>query len=87
MTIQLPEDLERSVQDVVRDGRFSSEGELVAAALRAFLDQAPRAASPGRDPVMGSIGAMADDAELLEQVTQAIMLDRETRVFRLSPHE
>jgi hypothetical protein len=43
--------------------------------------------TPLRQPGLGSIGAMRDDAELLEQVTQDIMESRRTRTLRLTPDE
>ena len=42
---------------------------------------------PPLTPSLGSIGAMHDDAELLEQVTQDIMESRRTRTLRLTPDE
>jgi len=36
---------------------------------------------------LGSIGAMRDDAEWLDQITQDIMEGRRARTLRLSPDE
>jgi putative addiction module CopG family antidote len=82
MTIHLPEDLERFVHDQVLAGRFLSEDDVIREALEQFRKRAPLA-TPG----LGSIGAMRDDAELLDQVTQDIMEGRRTRTLRLAPDE
>ena len=81
MTIHLPPDLERFVYDQVLVGRYPSEDDVI----RDALEQLRRHAPP-LTPSLGSIGAMHDDAELLEQVTQDITLQRpeirlETRRF------
>jgi Arc/MetJ-type ribon-helix-helix transcriptional regulator len=86
MTIHLPKDLESSVRAEVLSGHFATEDDFVATAVRAYLRQRPEhpfAPASG----MGSIGAMHDDAELLEQITQGIMHSRETRTLRLPPDE
>jgi Arc/MetJ-type ribon-helix-helix transcriptional regulator len=87
MTIHLPKDLESSVRAEVLSGHFASEDDLVAAAVRAFLRQQPQEQLATKPSGMGSIGAMHDDAELLEQITQGIMHSRETRTLRLPPDE
>jgi Arc/MetJ-type ribon-helix-helix transcriptional regulator len=82
MTIHLPADLERFVHDEVLAGRYPSEDELVRDALEQLRRHAliPTAG-------LGCIGAMHDDAELLDQVTQDIMESRRTRTLRLTPDE
>jgi Arc/MetJ-type ribon-helix-helix transcriptional regulator len=87
MTIRLPEDLESSVRSEVLSGHFASEDDLAAAAVRAYLRQRPTEQFDPTTSGMGSIGAMHADAELLDQVTQAIMHSRETRTLRLPPDE
>ena len=86
MTIHLPKDLESSIRAEVLSGHFASEDDLVAAAVRAYLCQRTEE-PPAPTSAMGSIGAMRDDADLLEQVTKAIMYSRETRRLRLPPDE
>ena len=81
MTIHLPAELERFVHDQVVAGRYSSEDEVVRAALEQFRMQVPLPPGPG------SIGAMRDDADLLDQITQDIMESRRTRSLRLTPDE
>ncbi len=82
MTIHLPPELERFVHDQVRAGHYPSEEDVIRDALEQFRRHAllPR-------PGLGSIGAMHDDADLLEQVTQDIMESRRTRTLRLTPDE
>ncbi len=87
MTINLPKDLESSVRAEVLGGHFASEDDLVAAAVRAFLRQKPQNQLTAKPSDMGSIGAMHDDAELLEQITHGIMHSRETRTLTLPPDE
>ena len=46
-----------------------------------------RSHTPYPQPDTGSIGAMRDDAHLLEQVTQDIMESRRTRTLSLAADE
>ena len=71
----------------VMSGHFASEDDLVAAAVRAYLRQRPKEQAAATAYGMGSIGAMHDDAALLDEVTQLIMHIRETRALRLQPDE
>jgi Arc/MetJ-type ribon-helix-helix transcriptional regulator len=87
MTINLPKDLENSVRAEVLSGHFPSEDDMVAAAVREYLRTRSTPQHTGTSVGMGSIGAMHDDAELLDQVTEAIMRSRETRTLRLPPDE
>jgi len=81
MMIHLPAELERFVHDQVVAGRYSSEDEVVRAALEQLRMHAPLAPGPG------SIGAMRDDADLLDQITQDIMESRRTRTLRFAADE
>jgi Arc/MetJ-type ribon-helix-helix transcriptional regulator len=89
MTIHLPPHIENSIQAAVQCGRFASLDDAMAAAASLLLQQLQREQAqtkpPAAMPDMGSIGAMHDDADLLEQVTQSIMHDREARTLRLPP--
>ena len=85
MTIHLPQELESSIRAQVLSGLFASEDDMVAAAVRDYLLRHRQPSPP--EPGTGSIGAMHDDAELLGQVTQIIMQDRQTRTLRLPPDE
>ena len=82
MIIHLPPDLERFVYDQVLVGRYPSEDDVIRDALEQLRRHAPLLT-----PSLGSIGAMHDDAELLEQVTQDIMESRRTRTLRLTSDE
>jgi len=73
MTINLPDDLERSVRAQVNRGLFPSADELVAQAVRSFLHEPPtRPATNG----LGSIGAMADAGDELDEVVADAMKHR-----------
>ena len=71
--------MERFVHDQVIAGHYASEDAVICDALEQLRSHTPKA-SPG----LGSIGAMRDDADLLEQVTQDIMESRRTRTLRLA---
>ena len=82
MTIHLSKELEQFVHDAVLAGRYATEDDVLNDAVDRLRRQTPLP-TPG----MGSIGAMRDDAELLDQVTQLIMQGRETRTLRLPADE
>jgi Arc/MetJ-type ribon-helix-helix transcriptional regulator len=76
MNIHLPNDLESSVKSLVQGGRFASEDELVAQAVRAFLGHQkllmPGLATGdalhgdlGPDPLLGSMREFADDMDVI----------------------
>jgi|SRR5271157_4753195 len=71
MTIHLPPELERFVHDQVVAGRYPSEDAVVRDALEQL-----RRHSPTPTTGTGSIGAMRDDADLLDQVTQDLINSR-----------
>jgi Arc/MetJ-type ribon-helix-helix transcriptional regulator len=72
MTIQLPHDLESSVQAAVCSGQFASVDDAMATAVRLLLrelngksvSKASNAESDD-DPVLG---CMKDDAELMDEI-------------------
>jgi Arc/MetJ-type ribon-helix-helix transcriptional regulator len=75
MTIRLPKELESSIEAAVQNGQFASVDDAMADAARLLLGHlkqpSPRAhaavaASP--DPVLGSIGALKEDADLLDEI-------------------
>ena len=74
--------MEQIVHDAVRAGLYASEDDVIRDALEQL-----RRHTPPLTPSLGSIGAMHDDAELLEQATQDIMESRRTRTLRLTPDE
>ena len=79
MKIQLPEDLEQSVQAEVHDGHFASVEALVAEAVRSFLQQP---ATRQTDPGLGSIGAMSDAADELDEIVADTYRKRREEVWR-----
>lgn len=91
MNIQLSGELETSIHAIVQSGRFSSVDEAMSAAARLLLrdlDQEP-ASAPTRpaDSGLGFIGALRDDADLLDQAVEYAMKVREERPWRLPPDE
>jgi Arc/MetJ-type ribon-helix-helix transcriptional regulator len=87
MTIHLPPDLERSIEAVVNSGRFASVDDAMAEAARLLLRQEiqqPQPANTAGVTDLGSIGAMRDDADLLDQAVEHAMKVREERPWRLS---
>lgn len=90
MTIQLPEYLASLVEAAVSNGRFPSVDAAMAEAVRLLLrelDSVPQKARDAASPGLGSIGAMRDDAELLDQAVEHAMKVREERPWRLSTVE
>jgi Arc/MetJ-type ribon-helix-helix transcriptional regulator len=89
MTIHLPPDLERSIEAVVNSGRFASVDHAMAEAARLLLRQESQQppANTADDTGLGSIGAMRDDADLLDQAVEHVMKVREERPWRLSSVE
>jgi len=82
MTIHLPAELERFVHDQVVAGRYPTEDDVIRDALEQL-----RGHTSLPQPGLGSIGAMRDDADLLDRVTQDIMESRRTRTLRLGADE
>lgn len=86
MEIHLPEELERYVDDQVKAGRFSTKDQVVTEALEHFklattaLEQVGQAAAAARDPLLG---LFADEPELMDEVVESAMRDREVRPLRL----
>jgi Arc/MetJ-type ribon-helix-helix transcriptional regulator len=84
MTIHLPKDIESSIEAAVHSGRFASVDDALAQAWRSFQQQRQ---TPVSTPGMGFIGALRDDADLLDQAVEHAMKVREERPWRLSPGE
>ncbi|QEH35210.1 hypothetical protein OJF2_37570 [Aquisphaera giovannonii] len=76
MTIHLPEELASCLEAAVQGGHFATMDEAMAEAARLLLRELERpagaATSPGvagmPDPALGSIGAMREDAGLLDEI-------------------
>jgi Arc/MetJ-type ribon-helix-helix transcriptional regulator len=76
MTIQLPTDVERDIIAEVRSGHFASVDEALAEAWRSFQQRRQLTA-----PIQGAglIGALRDDAELLDQAVEHARTVRQER--------
>lgn len=92
MTIHLPHDLESSIQAAVHNGRFASVDDAMAEAARLLLRELARVHQPDQtsgtpaSAGLGFIGALRDDAELLDQAVEHAMKVRE-RPWRLNDGE
>ncbi len=92
MTIHLPVELESSIEAAVQSGRFASIDDAMTAAARLLLSeigQQPPVDAPdlAADSGLGFIGALRDDADLLDQAVEHAMRVREERPWRLNPVE
>jgi Arc/MetJ-type ribon-helix-helix transcriptional regulator len=92
MTIHLPEYLERYVHDQVQAGLYPTEDEVITDALERHRQSQQPPATPAISGSMpgselGLIGALRDDAELLDQAVEHAMKVREERPWRLAPGE
>jgi Arc/MetJ-type ribon-helix-helix transcriptional regulator len=69
LTIHLPKDLETSIKAMVHDGQFASVDEAMAEAARLLLREARKETVKLADEEStGSIGAMKDAGEELDQI-------------------
>jgi hypothetical protein len=82
MIIYLSKELEQFVHDAILAGRYATEDDVFNDALERLRRQTPLP-TPG----VWSIGAMRDDAELLDQALEHAMKVREERPWRLGPGE
>lgn len=88
MTIHLPEELESSVRAEVLRGHFASEEDFVTEAVREYLNRRQphrRDAQPVPDQTassLGSIGAMRDAAEELDEIVADAMKRRQPETWR-----
>jgi Arc/MetJ-type ribon-helix-helix transcriptional regulator len=84
MTIHLPNDVERDILAEVHSGHFASIDDALTEAWRSFQQQRHQPA-PIQGP--GMIGALRDDADLLDQAVEHAMKVREERPSRLTTGE
>ena len=84
MTIHLPEELERFVLDQVKAGWYPSEDDVVRDALERLRRHAP---PPLPGTGLGSIGAMRDGADELDEIVEHAMKLRREESWRASPGE
>jgi Arc/MetJ-type ribon-helix-helix transcriptional regulator len=82
MTIHLPQDLESSVRAEVASGRFASEDDLVAAAVRDYLRRKQEQASP-EEPADDDVAA--DEHRPIWEVFQEISADVPDEVWDALP--
>jgi Arc/MetJ-type ribon-helix-helix transcriptional regulator len=91
MTIHLPEELQSFIQAKVQSGQFPSEDAAVAEAVRRFRQweqEQPRPAASrdsgddARDPLLGSIGAMRDAADELDEIVADAYRKRRGETWR-----
>ncbi len=92
MTINLPNELASSLRTEVLNGRFATEDDAVTEILRDYFRRkdSERATKPGVSNghgELGSIGAMRDDADLLDRAVEYAMQVRENRPWRLGNGE
>jgi Arc/MetJ-type ribon-helix-helix transcriptional regulator len=89
MTIHLPKEVENSINEAVLSGRFASIDDAMTKAAKLLLEQLnrePQPAAAGPNAALGSIGAMRDAAEELDQAVEHAMNLRQ-RPWRLPPGE
>lgn len=87
MVIRLPKELESSIRAEVLSGHFASESDLIAEAVRLLLHQRKTqqptgASATGGDPGPGSIGAMRDAADELDEIVADAMRRRREDTWR-----
>jgi PIN domain-containing protein len=71
MTVRLPKELESSIEAAVHSGHFASVDDAMAEAARLLLRHLKQPSPPAHgavaaspDPVLGSIGALKEDADI-----------------------
>ena len=88
MTIELPRHIEDSIIAKVHSGLFPSMDAAMTEAARLLLERIERdqamASSKASDSGQGFIGALRDDADLLDQAVAHAMKVREERPWRLN---
>jgi Arc/MetJ-type ribon-helix-helix transcriptional regulator len=85
MNIHLPNDVERSIEAVVRSGRFASVDEAMTRAAHLLLQELKQEARPvtaGANTGLGSIGAMRDAADELDEIVADAMKRRREETWR-----
>lgn len=92
MTIQIPDELGSSIRSAVQSGLFASVDEAVTQAVRSLLrdlEEKSHAPIPVRTAgtELGFIGALRDDADLLDQAVEHAMSVRSGRPWRTPADE
>jgi Arc/MetJ-type ribon-helix-helix transcriptional regulator len=88
MTIHLPNDVEREILAQVQSGQFPSVDAAITEAWRQFQHhrqtRQPSAISTSPDPLLGSA---SDHPELMDQILEDAMRNREQQPWRLTTGE
>ena len=83
MTIHLPQDLESSLRAEVSSGHFVSLDDAMAVAVRLLLrDRKERRPEPSPNAGLGSIGAMRDAADELDEIVADAYRKRREQPWR-----
>jgi Arc/MetJ-type ribon-helix-helix transcriptional regulator len=74
MIIHLPEDLESSIRSLVQGGRYASEDEVIAEAVRSFLGQRQDGQEPDRTPAAkeGTAPAHKPIWEVFQEIARSV---------------
>jgi Arc/MetJ-type ribon-helix-helix transcriptional regulator len=88
MTIHLPNDVEHDILAQVQSGQFVSVDAAITEAWRAFQrhrqTRQPSASPTSPDPLLGSA---SDHPELMDQIVEDAMRNREQQPWRLTNGE
>lgn len=92
MTIHVSKDAEHAINVAVQSGQFASAGEMVDRLVREYAQRTgqPSPSSPASqpgEPNLGSIGAMREDADFLDQIVADAMKARQEQPWRLPAGE
>lgn len=87
MTIHVSKEVENAINAAVRGGQFASAEEMVAKLVREFAvsHPAPQPAQPignGGRPDLGSIGALRDSADELDEIVADAYRERREESWR-----
>ena len=82
MALHLPKDVESSIEAAVHGGQFSSVDEALTEAWRTFQCQKPQ---PQYPTGQGSIGAMRDAADELDEIVADAMKKRQGQANGTDP--
>lgn len=85
MNVNISENWDTFIRSQVQSGRYRTEKDVLDEALSLLRQREQPSQSP--TPGKGLIGALRDDAELLDQAVDHAMKVREERPWRLSPDE
>jgi Arc/MetJ-type ribon-helix-helix transcriptional regulator len=87
MTIHLPPDIESSIQAAVHNGRFATVDDAMAEAARLLLREIGHGQPQRNAASMGSIGAMREAADELDEIVADAIKRRQEEPWREIPGE